>query len=229
MKKHFLFCIILALCIALSGCNNGDTTAYTDHKYSTLVSAIEAEDYPTAKSEFDSLLNKIMAEQESTENGNDSSAVTSESEALSDAKIKTVGITNKNFFDYFYIEKKNVPFVSKSGKTVNLSLPAYITLKKGYTIAPPSLGNETKIALEYSGDYTTRYCKSGNGEISEVGEPVEFQDDTPKADTLTITADRTSVYQNGIPGYTEGAREVNQVFDTFEITRVVGTLYLLED
>ena len=107
MKKYFLFCvcIFLTLCITLCGCNG------VNGKYNDLIDAIENENYTVAVSEFTTLIEEIVEEQKE-ENSNNSS---DDGEAK-DEKIKTVGITTENFFDYFYIEKIKVPCIINSKK-----------------------------------------------------------------------------------------------------------------
>jgi len=224
MKKHFLFyiCTILALCIALCGCSS------EENKYDTLISAIENEDYTVAVSEFNTIVDEILAEQKE-ENANTSS----ESEDADKDKIKTVGITTENFFDYFYIEKIKVPCIINSKKTRDIEIPSFITLKNNYTLATSDPKKQTQIAIEFSANYTTRYALVDFDlmQFKELYETTDSFYEEPFTDTVTIMRDRTSLYSAYLPSYhnvTED-RHFYDIFDSFELIRAIGTLYLIEE
>jgi len=67
-------------------------------------------------------------------------------------------------------------------------------------------------------------------ELLEIGELVDAIYEPTSSKTMTLNSARTSVYENGMSGYTTtDGRNVYYIFDTFEIDRAIGTLYLLED
>lgn len=227
MKKRLLclICLFLALSIFLCGCYS---------KYDNLIDAIEEGDFSKAESEFAFITSELMAEENAnSSNGDKTSADSNEAsgnEAIIKPQVKVIAINTDNFFDYFYIEKKKVPYITDSGKTIMLNLPSYITLKKDYTLAYSYTDVRTRIAIEFSAEFTYRYCVADENfkEVLEVGEPYEFQYDETEHKTMTISAERTSVYAKGMAGSSIGDRHFNHVFDNFEILRAIGTLCIVD-
>ncbi len=227
MKKRFLslICLFVTLSIFLCGCYS---------KYDDLINAIEKGDFSKTESEFVFITSEIMAEENAnSSNGDKTSADSNEAsgnEAIIKPQVKVIAINTDNFFDYFYIEKKKVPYVTDSGKTIMLNLPSYITLKKDYTLADSYTDVRTQIAIEFSAEYTYRYCVADENfkEVLEVGEPYEFQHDETEHKTMTIFTERTSVYAEGMAGSSIGDRHFNHVFDNFEILRAIGTLCIVD-
>lgn len=227
MKKHLVayICIIFSLCIILCSCNTKNS------KYNDLIDAIEDEDYDTAESEFTALINEIVENQKKEEGI--TSSTSSNQQEITDYKIKTVGITTDNFFDYFYIEKITVPYIINSKKRGEIQMPAFITLKDKYKIAPRFSEKETHIAIEFNAKNTRRYALADYNikQIKEIYEIEDYQNQELFTDTLTITTDRTSVYANGFPyGYNVSEqRTIHTILETFNLVRAIGTLYLIEE
>jgi len=226
MKKSFLslICLFVTLSIFLCGCYS---------KYDDLINAIEEGDFPKAESEFAFIKGKIMAEENANSSNGDKTSADSNEASGNEAikpQVKVIAINTDNFFDYFYIEKKKVPYITDSGKTIMLNLPSYITLKKDYILADSYTDVRTQIAIEFLAEFTYRYCVADENfrEVLEVGEPYEFQYDEPEHKTMTISAERTSVYAKGMAGSAIGDRHINHVFENFEILRAIGTLCIVD-